>query len=167
MIQPPEIRHRVLESGEDLQVIEIGVPSQHMTTGDYNMELPTSEYRPDREFNGQRFCHYKKSSAVWHPWKLDGFEFCDTGVTTATKGVANVIIARPKANSCLSKNRSRHSFDIHFTFLLKGRMAVFVEGEERVGLNEGDAYALPSNVGYQYSDCSKDLEILEVSLPNL
>ena len=32
VIQPPLIRHRVLESSDHLQVIEIGVPAEHVTT---------------------------------------------------------------------------------------------------------------------------------------
>ena len=41
VIQPPKIRHRVLESSENLQVIEIGVPAEHVTTLDHEMTLPT------------------------------------------------------------------------------------------------------------------------------
>jgi len=56
--QPPEIRHCVLEASDNLEVIEIGVPSDHMTTIDHEMELPTGQHCPDREFQGQKFCHH-------------------------------------------------------------------------------------------------------------
>ncbi|XP_064389675.1 uncharacterized protein LOC135337638 [Halichondria panicea] len=167
VIQPPEIRHRVLESGDGLQVIEIGVPAQHMTTGDHNMELPTGVHRPEREFNGQRFCHHTKDNATWSPWRMDGFEFCDTGVSTATKGVASVLIARPQPNSISSTSHSIHEFDIHFTFLLKGNVDVSVEGKERQALTDGDAFTIPSNVKYEYSNCSNDMELLEVSIKSI
>ncbi len=48
-IQPPEIRHRVLEASEGIEVIEIGVPADHVTEIDHNMQLPTGALRPDRE----------------------------------------------------------------------------------------------------------------------
>ena len=51
--QPPQIRHRVLEASDNLEVLEIGVPAHHMTTIDHDMELPTAEFRPQREFDGQ------------------------------------------------------------------------------------------------------------------
>ena len=116
VIQPPEIPHRILESGDDLQVIEIGVPAHHMTTGDHHMTLPTSVFRPEREFNGQKFCHFKMGDAInWLPWTLDGFEYCDTGIAMATKRVATVFIICPIANCCHPKSQSKHSFGIHFT----------------------------------------------------
>ncbi len=167
VIQPPEIPHRILESGDDLQVIEIGVPAHHMTTGDHHMTLPTSVFRPEREFNGQKFCHFKMGVTInWLPWTLDGFEYCDTGIATATKRVASVFIIRPIANCCHPKSQSKHSFGIHFTFVLKGKMVITVKEEESQALCEGDAFTLPSNKWYEYTDCSVDLKLLEVSLPN-
>ena len=41
VIQPPEIRHRVLEASAGVEVIEIGVPAEHLTSVDHEMELPT------------------------------------------------------------------------------------------------------------------------------
>jgi len=35
--QPPQIRHRVLEASDELQVIEIGVPAEHVTTIDHEI----------------------------------------------------------------------------------------------------------------------------------
>ena len=53
VIQPPEIRHRVLEASAGVEVIEIGVPAEHLTSVDHEMELPTPHFRPDREFQGR------------------------------------------------------------------------------------------------------------------
>lgn len=55
VIQPPEIRHRVLECEAGSEVIEISMPAEHETWVDHDMTLPTSEHRPERDFNGQRF----------------------------------------------------------------------------------------------------------------
>ena len=48
-IQPPEIRHRVMEASEGIEVIEIGVPADHITEIEHEMTLPTDQLRPDRE----------------------------------------------------------------------------------------------------------------------
>ena len=46
VLQPPEIRHRVLESSPGLEVIEIGCPAQHETWADPELDLPTAEGLP-------------------------------------------------------------------------------------------------------------------------
>ena len=94
VIQPPEIRHRVLESSENLQVIEIGVPADHVTTIDHEVELPTRVLNPHRVFGGQTFCRHQLKDAVWEPWRLAGFEARETGIGEATGGVASVQVAR-------------------------------------------------------------------------
>src|SRR6185503_11246707 len=58
VIQPPEIRHRVLECEGGSEVIEISMPAEHETWVDHEMTLPTADNRPDREFRGQRFVRY-------------------------------------------------------------------------------------------------------------
>ena len=41
VLQPPLIRHRVLESSAGLEVVEIGVPAVHATHVDHERALPT------------------------------------------------------------------------------------------------------------------------------
>ena len=41
VIQPSQIRHRVLESSDNGEVIELGVPAEHLTTIDHELALPT------------------------------------------------------------------------------------------------------------------------------
>ena len=40
VLQPPEIRHRVLESSAGAEVIELGSPAEHITMADHDMTLP-------------------------------------------------------------------------------------------------------------------------------
>ena len=159
VIQPPEIRHQVLECGDGLQVIEIGVPAQHMTTFDHHLRLPTAEYRPEREFNDQVFCHHQAKNAVWE--LKNGFNICKTGVYKATKGVASVIIAKPALSS---EVHSCHDCNIHFTFVLKGKTELRVKGSGSSILSEGDAFVVPSNMVFVFCNYSNDLEMLQVSL---
>ena len=46
VLQPPEIRHRVLRSSPGLEVIEIGCPAEHDTFIEHVIELPTPDRRP-------------------------------------------------------------------------------------------------------------------------
>jgi quercetin dioxygenase-like cupin family protein len=58
VIQPPQIRHRVLYSEGNAEVIEISMPAEHETWIDHDLELPTNEFSPDRDFSGQRFVRF-------------------------------------------------------------------------------------------------------------
>ena len=55
VLQPPEIRHRVLECSPGFEAIEISAPADHVTVADHDLSLPTSQVLPDRDFGGQRF----------------------------------------------------------------------------------------------------------------
>jgi quercetin dioxygenase-like cupin family protein/catechol 2,3-dioxygenase-like lactoylglutathione lyase family enzyme len=166
VIQPPQIRHRVLEASENLQVVEIGVPAEHITTVDHEMELPTPFLRPDRVFGGQRFCRSEVENAVWIPWRLPGFEARETGIGAATAGVASVQVARPVSRSHVQPGQvTSHTSDILFGFVLSGSMTLRGEGQGSHALSEGDAYVIPPHLKTALTDCSEDLQLLEVSLP--
>ena len=163
VIQPPEIRHRVLESSENLQVIEIGVPAEHITTIDHEMDLPTDVVNPDKDFSGQKFCRHEVDKAVWEPWRLEGFEVRETGIGIATGGVASVQVARSTGNGI--EHVSSHNSDILFTFVMEGRMTLRGEGQDAHTLTAGDAYVIPPNMITSITDRTDNLEVLEVSLP--
>ncbi len=162
--QPPEIRHRVLEASDNLEVIEIGIPSDHMTTIDHEMTLPTEHFRPDRTFQGQRFCHHLANEATWKEWRLPNLQSRNTGIDTATGGVASVHVIKPLSTATTS-NILQHDVDILFTFVMKGSMTLEAEGEGIHSLQKGDAFVIPPGMEYSYFDCSEDMELLEVSLP--
>ncbi|MEP1095551.1 MAG: cupin domain-containing protein [Cyclobacteriaceae bacterium] len=162
--QPPEIRHRVLEASDNLEVIEIGVPSDHMTTIDHEMDLPNKPINPQRTFQGQQFCHHIASKADWSKWKIPGFEYRDTGINQSTNGVAGVHVARvlnPDYQGATISNKA----DILFTFVMKGSFKLVVNDQSTNHISVGDAYVIPPDLKYQMQNCSSDLELLQVSLP--
>jgi quercetin dioxygenase-like cupin family protein len=163
VIQPPRIRHRVLEASENLQVIEIGVPAEHVTTVDHDMTLPNPAVNPGRDFGGQRFCRSQVKDAEWRPWRLEGFEARETGIGKATGGVASVQVVR--AAGPVAAEVTSHSSDILFTFVLSGSVTLRGEGQGDHALTEGDAYVIPPDLKTSLCDASEDLELLEVSLP--
>lgn len=160
-IQPPEIRHKVLHS-EGVQVVEIGVPAEHVTEIDHEMTLPTPEFRPDREWQGQRFVHDIGSKGVFRPFRIPGFEARDTGVNTNTRGVASVMVARPTGDPV---PWVRHSGDILFGFVMSGGMTLHGEGKDPYRLETGDAFVIPPGMATRWADATADLQVLEVSLP--
>ncbi|MFL4468437.1 cupin domain-containing protein [Tateyamaria armeniaca] len=164
VIQPPEIRHRVLFASDNIEVIEIGVPAEHVTTIDHDMELPNGPPDPDRRFQGQRFVHHTVANAVWQPFRLPGFEARDTGISDGTNGVAGVQVAR---RSTGDTGWSAHDSDILFTFVMTGTMTLESKGKAPVALSPGDAFVIPPDMSVRYGAPSDDLELLEVSLPGV
>ena len=161
-IQPPEIRHRVLEASDGIEVIEIGVPALHITEIDHEMTLPTPQERPDREWQGQKFVHNLAADAVWQPHRLPGFIARDTTIAENTQGVAGVQVLRRGAGETA---RAAHDADIHFTFVLEGTMRLEGEGRDPFDLTAGDAFVIPPGYRTRYADPSPDIELLEVTLP--
>ena len=162
--QPPEIRHRVLEASDNLEVIEVGVPAEHMTTIDHDMELPNENYNPQREYQGQQFCHHLLKNADWSAGPFPDFESSDTGINNARKGVASVIVCRPAKDGADSFQIS-HNADILFTFVMDGSMDLDAEGHDSQKLKSGDAYVIPPHANYTLSNFADDLQLLQVSLP--
>lgn len=162
-IQPPEIRHRVLHASDGIEVIEIGVPAEHVTEIDHVMTLPTPHLRPDREWQGQRFVFNEGAKGQWQPFRIPGFIARDTTINAGTKGVASVMVARPNGVAPWT----RHQGDILFTFVMGGAMTLEGEGKDPFRLSPGDAFVIPPGMATRYGDATPDLELLEVSLPGV
>lgn len=163
-IQPPEIRHRVLEASDNVQVIEIGVPAEHVTEIDHQMVLPTPHLRPEREWGGQRFVYNRAEGAAWQDFRLPGFICRDTTIAENTKGVAGVEVVRAAPGGGTSP-WAAHDTDIHFTFVMAGTVTLEGEGREPYALEQGDAFVIPPRMKTRLVGASEDLELLEVTLP--
>ena len=161
-IQPPEIRHRVLEASDGIEVIEIGVPAEHVTEIDHDMILPTPHLRPNREWDGQKFVFNQAEGAVWQNHTRQGFIARDTTISMNTKGVAGVQVLRRGEEKQVWDT---HDADIHFTFVMAGTMTLLGEGCDPHALSPGDAFVIPPGMKTLYDAPSDDLELLEVTLP--
>jgi mannose-6-phosphate isomerase-like protein (cupin superfamily) len=161
VLQPPEIRHRVLESSAGLEVIEVACPAEYETSADNELELPTRELLPNRIFGGQRFLRHRAHEASWEPWRLDGFDARDTGVGAATNGLAAARVV--KSTSAITAPAGPHSGELLFLFILQGEIGI----DSREGNHQllaGDSCVIPDGVDYTLH-AGAGLEMLEVSLP--
>ncbi len=163
VLQPPRIRHRVLECSADLEVVEVGCPADHETIVEHTIELPTAELRPDREFTGQRFTRHRASQAVWRAWHRSGFEQRDLGIADATAGLAGARVVRPAGEP--SGDRLVHDNEFQFLFVLSGTATLDTDAQQPVPLGHGDAVSIPRTVRWALLDCSRDLQLLDVTLP--
>lgn len=162
VLQAPEIRHRVLESGDDLEVIEIGSPAEHMTCVDHTLTLPTDTINSESQFGGQSFIHHRAAEATWGEWRLAGFKARDTGVGHASGGVGGVRVIRPA--SAPETRPAQHDADTLLLFILAGSLQLESDGVDP--LTVGDSALLPRGKAYRLAECTSDLELLEVSMPD-
>mgnify|MGYP003110793783 CR=1 FL=1 len=159
--QPPGIRHRVVEASPNIEVIEIGVPAEHVTTIDHDFTLPNGKGDPAREWDGQTFVHHVKNRATWAPFAVPGFTARDTGICAGTKGVAGIQVVRRAQGDTRPFS---HDADIHFTFVMDGSMTLHADGHEDRVLHAGDGFVVPPGMVVQYLAPSDDIELLEVAL---
>jgi quercetin dioxygenase-like cupin family protein len=164
-LQPPGIRHRVLECSPGLEVIEVGSPADHETFADHDVALPTSVVNPDRDFGGQRFVRHEAAVARWVPWQVDGFEARDLGIASATKGTAAARVLRAVDARSGRTSARAHDAQILFAYVLRGQATLRREDDPGERFGEGDAFMIPAGLRYAVEDRSKGLEMLEVTLP--
>ena len=161
VLQPPEIRHRVLESSAGFEVLEIVSPADHETHHDHEMDLPTKIHAPERVFGGQRFVHHVAEIAIWFGAEVDGLEFRDTGISEATGGLASVCVFRAIDKLEVS---IKHSGEFLFFFILKGNLQLSGGADEIYHLETGSVFVLPADTEYSI-EAEKGLEVLRVSFP--
>jgi quercetin dioxygenase-like cupin family protein len=162
VLQPPEIRHRVLESSAGLEVIEVACPAEYETCADNELRLPTRDVLPERLFGGQRFVRHRAREAKWGSWRLDGFESRDTGVAAATNGLAAARVV--KSDSAITAIARGHAGELLFLFILQGEIGIDSSGQGNHRLMAGDSCVIPAGVDYALK-AGAGLEMLEVSLP--
>ncbi|MFK7859486.1 MAG: cupin domain-containing protein [Granulosicoccus sp.] len=156
--QPPHIRHKVLETSNGLEVLEISLPAEHITAIDSEMSLPNGRVDSHRLFDGQRFCRHEQRQAKWQPHRLPGFAASDTGAASASDGLAGACIV--KATNALPAYTVTHDATVLFSYVLSGSVRV-----DQQLLVTGDAFTLPPGESRRIGDISEDIQILEVSVP--
>eukprot|EP00928_Gymnodinium_smaydae_P080849 TRINITY_DN64466_c0_g1_i1.p1 TRINITY_DN64466_c0_g1~~TRINITY_DN64466_c0_g1_i1.p1 ORF type:complete len:456 (-),score=30.26 TRINITY_DN64466_c0_g1_i1:42-1295(-) len=193
VLQPPTIRHRVLESSDGLEVMELGVPAEHITRGDQSFILPNRTPDEDvpmgkkqrlnpkgvtlghRCYGGQQFCYFDSNAGSGQFERIQGeralcagLDWYSLGVGQATRGVADVCIGR---TSAVSAERSEvfceQCDDILLGRVNRGTAVLEFSGEheEPIGVNAGDTYLIPRGRHYRLSSASDDLEVLHVRMP--
>jgi quercetin dioxygenase-like cupin family protein len=162
VLQPPGIRHRVLEASPGLEVIELGVPAVHATHVDHERALPTATVDAGRDFGGQRFVRYLPANARFGATPFAGFEATELGIAAATRGLASVQVLRVRDPDRLARAGAyRHDAELLFHFVLRG--ALTLDGAHRLG--PAAAFVVPAGRPFTWSDASPELELLEVALP--
>lgn len=167
VLQPPHIRHRVLEASAGLEVVELACPAAHMTHLDHEMALPTGRHLPTRDYGGQSFVVHAARNAEWLPLPESGFEARDLGLEAATRGLIRARVLRRSAGAASQSSGceipGRGAFV--FLFVLRGSVDASLEATTETRLGPGGVVVVPANAHAHLRRCAPDLELLAVSWP--
>ena len=161
--QPPGIRHQVLEASDGLEVVEIGLPAEHMTTLDYQMTLPTGQNLPTRTYKGQKFCHHQQSTTSWLKLEDSGLLRSETTVASDSGGMAAVNVIKTAAMGLhdAKKLSLRHQSILRFYYLIAGQVTIHQEGLESIHLDQRGSFVVPADQNIELSHFSDDFQCIE------
>jgi quercetin dioxygenase-like cupin family protein len=158
VLQPPGIRHRVLESSPGLEVVEITCPAAHETFADHDIDLPNGDAGdPARDYGGQQFLRHVAAASPWVPWH--GAEAQATGVSAATGGLAEARIVKPSSSPAIDV--PPHDCELVFGFVLEG--SVRLEHGKGYPLGPADSFVIPPGEAWRMAEASDDLRLLHVT----
>jgi quercetin dioxygenase-like cupin family protein len=160
VLQPPEIRHRVLESSLGAEVIEIGAPALHATFTEHALELPNGS-NPARIFGGQCFLHHKAAETPWA--RFDGGEAQETAIFDASGGLAQARTIRAGQGETIEF--PAHDGELAFGFVLDGSAVLQFGGSHEV--SAADAFVIPPGEPLRLSGISPDFRLLHVTTSRL
>jgi len=161
VLQPPGIRHRVLEASPGLEVVEVGAPAVHATHVEHELALPTLA-QPGRTYGGQRFVHHRPAEARFVSAPIAGLDACDLGIAAASSGrVAVHRLAAREPGEAPGRRVYVHDAELLFHIVLRGELTL--DDEHRLG--PADAFVVPAGRPFAWSDGSPDLALLQVVVP--
>ncbi|MFM9904354.1 MAG: cupin [Pyrinomonadaceae bacterium] len=147
VLQPPEIRHRVLECTAGAEVIEVSMPAEHETWVEHDIELPTRSRNPSRDFNGQCFMRHIAAESSWMTSDLKDFEERRTGIAFAAGGLVDLRVLRSKAEKPVTVE-STSKTDILLYFVLTGSVFLTLGGQAEREIAADNGFLLEKGTEY-------------------
>ena len=156
VVQPPGIRHRVLESSPGVEVVEVSAPAVHATYADHQLELP-NESNPGRIYGGQYFLRHVAADTAWSSAAEGLAQATEVGV--ATSGLAEVRTLRPRDGNAMAFG-GQHG-ELTFAFVLDGSAMLDYRGLNEVG--PADAFVIPPGQPWRLVHPTDDFRLLHVA----
>jgi quercetin dioxygenase-like cupin family protein len=161
VLQPPGIRHRVLESSPGLEVVEITCPALHETFADHEMSLPTCRLDQERLFGAQKFLRHVARDARGVPF--NGGEARETNLRAATAGLADVRTVSAAGSAGIAF--PAHDGELVFGFVLEGTAELEFAGQH--ALAPADSFVIPPNEAWSLSGASNNFRLLHLTTARL
>jgi len=164
VLQPPGIRHRVLESSGNFDVVEVSCPAEHETHVEHEMELPNGSINHDRLFESQRFVWSRVSKAQWQSDRFLGFESRETGIEDASGNKVNARVLRSAVNKGVTTPYVNPKMS--FLFIVEGEITLNIDGKA-FPLEPYDSIFLPASTDSELQVDSDSCEFLEITITGI
>ncbi|QQS41348.1 MAG: cupin domain-containing protein [Acidobacteriota bacterium] len=133
VLQPPGIRHRVLECSDGFEVLELSSPAEHATYADHDLELPNGPADPEKRFGGHMFHRHVSNDSERERIDL-GLEYPSSGAV-----IGELVRLRGSEPLVIESGGSNSSF----AYILDGGVEVSGAGPEPEMLAEGSSLFIP------------------------
>ena len=160
VVQPPHIRHRVLECSDAFAALEIACPAEHETLVEHELQLPNATVNVERNFSGQRFLRHRAADAKWTP-ETDS-DTCRTNVAQVTGGLADAWLERDLHGEFLRELPATEK--PLFGFVLSGSASATSAGIEHA-LSADSAFLLQAGETLQLAASGTPFKAIFVRLP--
>ncbi|MFT3745294.1 MAG: hypothetical protein QM785_13500 [Pyrinomonadaceae bacterium] len=170
VLQPPEIRHRVIYSEPGAEVIEVSSPAEHETWIDHELTLPNSNVETERVFGGQRYYRFRNSGS--EPYVGSGYSQSKTDIWECSDRKISVLVKSfvDRDNNSTDRGWFVGTDIIEFVYLLEGDLTIVDAKnlpnsiEPGTRYRKGDCFILPESSAFIF-DWSQDLKLLDVIIP--
>ena len=108
-----------------------------------------------------RFVRHIAKDATWSPWRIAGFEVRDTGIASATGGMAGAAVIRSLGESY---GTIQHDGEFLFFFVLRGEVGLRGDRVGRLELRENESCVIPAGDNFELTG-KPPLELLAIALP--
>ena len=159
VLQPPTIRHRVLEASDGLEVIELSSPAEHDTWREHHINLPNPGLQAGRLYGGQQFLRFQSTHTPWLEI-AEGIQSQESGIAQASAGAVDVRIMQLHGHTHFTTQAN--SFCHTFIYVLDGALQLDLQG--RHSMQSGDAALIPARQGYVLQ-AQSDCRLLVAHLP--
>lgn len=162
VLQPPWLRHRVLECSEGSEVIEFASPAEHVTYVEHEMRLPNDQ-RSSGSRDGQRFLHRRAAESSWLPPDAAGIGRRDCGVSEVTGGSVSLTLCRAPGQSQVEFAAER---DVIVGVVAGGSACLAIDSAQPAAISRGSAFVAPARSRCRLSDMQDGVEwlLLDVAL---
>ncbi len=156
VVQPPGLRHRVLECSDRFDVVEFSSPAEHMTWVDHDLELPNGR-RSAGHRDGQTFLHFRSQLAAWDSGSLPGWRALRTGTDLATGGKASLtLLATGSIDGAASSARFRSTYAATAGVVTRGSAELQVGARRPERVAAGSAFACAGEEVLNFDATSAD-----------
>ncbi len=121
--------------------------------------------RPSKTASRQKVAHARSAEPVLVKGRRDFFTYRDLGVAEASAGGMRAQVMASSQGLSRPTGWHYHECDGQFVYILKGWVDLEFEDGRTLRVEQGDSLFIPGYLRHNEIRTSKEMEILEVSVP--